>query len=73
MINTYNLFAVQVMQGKLPLQPIVHKKILSFVHNNYTESDLRSNRKGFQFHKDFEGKKEMDESINQMINLIIFP
>ena len=67
MINTYNLFAVPVMHGKLPLQPILHKKILSFVDNNYTESDLRSNRKGFQFHEDFEGKKEMDKSINQMM------
>jgi len=67
MINTYNLFAVPVIHGKLPLQPILHKKILSFVDNNYTESDLRSNRNGFQFHKNFEGKEEMDKAINQMM------
>ena len=47
MINTYNLFAVPVMHGKLPLQPIVHKKILSFVDNNpHSHPTLHSNFSG---------------------------
>jgi len=75
MINTYNLFAVTVMHGKLPLQPIIHKKILSFVDNNYTESDLFSIRNGFQLHENFEGKKEIEKILNKltlkMVNGII--
>jgi hypothetical protein len=67
MINTYNLFAVQLTQAKLFLPPVLHKKILSFIDKNYTEKDLVSCKKGFQFHKDFEGKKEMNELLNKFL------
>ena len=59
MINTYNLFAVQMSHCKLPLNIDTHKKIISFVENEYKEEDTISCRKGFQFHGDFNGKKEL--------------
>tara|TARA_R100001015_G_C4620434_1_gene177353 strand:- start:730 stop:1215 length:486 start_codon:yes stop_codon:yes gene_type:complete len=65
MINTYNLFTTQVTHGVLPLQPIVHKKILSYVEENYKEEDTVSCQKGFQFHKNFDGKKELDRMIQK--------
>ena len=67
MISTYNLFAVPLTHGKLPLQPLLHKQIISFVNDNYTEKDLVSCKKGFQFHENFEGKKEMDQILNKFL------
>ena len=67
MINTYNLFAVPLTHAKLHLQPILHKQILSFVDENYTEGDRISCSKGFQFHGDFKGKKELDEILNKFL------
>jgi len=60
MINTYNLFSVQMSHCKLPLDIDIHKKIISFVENEYREEDTVSCRRGFQFHGNFNGKKELD-------------
>ena len=67
MINTYNLFAVPLIHGKLIIQPFLHEKIISFIDNNYTEKDLISCVKGFQFHEDFKGKKEINKIINKFL------
>tara|TARA_R110002020_G_scaffold470052_1_gene695550 strand:- start:1278 stop:1802 length:525 start_codon:yes stop_codon:yes gene_type:complete len=66
-MNTYNIFAVPLSHGKLVLQPVLHKQVLSFVDNNYVEKKMRSCVKGFQFHKDFKGKKELNEEINKLL------
>jgi len=67
MINTYNLFAVQMSHCKLPLDIDTHKKIISFVENEYKEGDKISCRKGFQFHGDFNGKKELNLFLNKYL------
>ena len=64
MINVYNLFAVQMSHCKLPLPINLHKKIISFVENKYKEGDTISCVKGFQFHEDFDGKKELDSILD---------
>jgi hypothetical protein len=64
MINTYNLFAAPVVHTKMPISFDIHKKIISFVENNYTEDNLRSIVNGFQFHEDFDGKEELDNNLN---------
>ena len=64
MINTYNLFAAPVVHTKMPISFDIHKKIISFVENNYTEDNLRSIVSGFQFHEDFDGKEELDNNLN---------
>jgi len=66
MINTYSLFPVIVYQGKLPLQPFLHKKIISFVEKNYTEKNMYSIVNGVQIHEDFDGKKELDQLLNKL-------
>ena len=70
MINTYNLFAVQMTHCKLPLDTDIHKKIISFVENEYKEEDTFSCKKGFQFHEDFNGKKELDSFLNRYLRNI---
>jgi len=67
MINTYNLFAVQILHCKLPLDINTHKKIILFIENKYEENDTISCVKGFQFHKDFNGKKELDNLLNKYL------
>ena len=67
MINTYNLFAVQMTHCKLPLDIHIHKKIILFVENEYKEEDTVSCKKGFQFHGDFNGKKELDSFLDMFL------
>ena len=67
MINTYNLFAVKLTQSKAPLDLNTHIKIISFVENEYKEDNTISCRKGFQFHGDFNGKKEIDSFLNMYL------
>jgi hypothetical protein len=67
MINTYNLFAVKVTQAKAPLNLNTHRKIISFVEKEYKEEDNVSCRNGFQFHGDFDGKKEIDSFLNMFL------
>jgi len=67
MIHTYNLFAVQMSHCILPLDIDIHKKITSFVENEYKEENTVSCTKGFQFHGDFNGKKELDFFLNQYL------
>jgi len=64
MINTYNLFAVQMSHCQLPLNIDTHKKIISFIENKYEENNTVSCVKGFQFHGDFDEKKELDFFLN---------
>jgi len=68
MINTYHLFAVPVMHCKMPIEINLHKKIISFVEKNYKENDKISCVKGFQYHGDFEGKKELVKNLNTYLN-----
>ena len=55
-IKSYNLFAVQMTHCKLILDIDTHKKITSFVEDEYKESDKISCVKGFQFHQEFESE-----------------
>tara|TARA_Y100001938_G_scaffold26269_1_gene35262 strand:- start:442 stop:936 length:495 start_codon:yes stop_codon:yes gene_type:complete len=64
MIHTYNLFSINVFQGKIIVPVETHKKILNYVEKNYEEKDLVSCVDGFQYHGDFSGKKELNELIN---------
>ena len=71
MINTYNLFTVQVHHGKFLIPIELHKKIIFYVENNISISDICfSNVKGYQNHGDFEGKKEIDKLLNEYFNNI---
>jgi len=67
MINTYNLFPVTMTQSKAILDLNIHKKIISFAENKYEEKDTISCTKGFQFHGDFDGKKEIDSFLNMYL------
>ena len=67
MINTYNLFSVMVTHAKAVLDLNTHKKIISFVENEYEEKNTVSCTKGFQFHGDFDGKKEMNSFLNMFL------
>jgi hypothetical protein len=64
MINVYNLFAVPLTHCKAPIPINLHKKITSFVEDEYKESDTISCVKGFQFHKNFNGKKQLDNFLS---------
>ena len=75
MINTYNLFAVPVVHGKFVVPIDLHKKIIKYIDKNYNNSDnVFSCVKGFQTHKKFDGKKELNEALNiyLMLHLILF-
>ena len=64
MINVYNLFAVPMTHCTIPISIDLHKKIISFVKNEYKEDNTISCIKGFQFHENFEGKKELTNFLN---------
>jgi hypothetical protein len=70
MINNYDLFVTRISHGKLPLQPLLYKKILSFINENYKESQKHSCKKGFQFHGDFDGKEKLNNYLNSFLNNI---
>ena len=67
MIHTYNLFAVNVFQNKIIVPINTYKKILNFVEEKYEEKDTISCVNGFQYHENFNGKKELDKIINKHI------
>tara|TARA_R110000772_G_scaffold198876_1_gene309555 strand:- start:635 stop:1117 length:483 start_codon:yes stop_codon:yes gene_type:complete len=67
MIHTYNLFAVNVFQSKIIVPINTYKKILNFVEEKYEEKDTISCVNGFQYHENFNGKKELDKIINKHI------
>ena len=62
MINTYNLFAIPVFHGKLPVPVKIYNKILKYTDENCTDDKVKdtiSCVKGFQIHDEFDGKKEL--------------
>mgnify|MGYP003110917883 FL=1 len=67
MINSYNLFAVPMTHGRMPIPINIHKKVLKFVEENYKPEDNISCIKGFQYHDAFNGKKELDDFINNYL------
>jgi len=67
MINNYDLFVTRISHGKLPLQPLLHKKILSFIDKNYKKTETRSCIQGFQFHEDFDGKEKLNNYLNSFL------
>jgi len=69
MINTYHLFAVPVIQTKIVLQTPLLKKITDWCQKNNKKEDFISLRGGFQEHKNFDGKEELDEIINSFLRL----
>ena len=72
MINTYSLFALPVTHCKFPIPLSLHKKIILFVENNYNKKEnfiKRSCVKGFQFHDDFDGKKELVNNLNTFLSI----
>ena len=68
MLHTYNLFSVNVSHGKIIIPLNTHKKILNFVEKNYQEKDVFSCVDGFQYHGNFDGKKELDKLINSQMS-----
>tara|TARA_Y100000004_G_scaffold187894_1_gene241276 strand:+ start:599 stop:1087 length:489 start_codon:yes stop_codon:yes gene_type:complete len=64
MINVYNLFAVPMTHGTVPVPINIHKKIIKFVEDNYKSEDNISCVKGFQYHNNFDGKKELNNFID---------
>lgn len=71
MINTYHLFAVPVIQTKIVLQTPLLKKITDWCQKNNKTENYISVRGGFQEHKNFDGKEELDEIINSFLRLHI--
>lgn len=67
MTNIYDLFAVRVFHGKLIIPVNIHKKILKFVEENYEQKDNVSCVNGFQYHDNFNGKKELDKFLNKYL------
>lgn len=65
MFNTYSLFSVNIFQGKIIVPIDLHKKILNFIEEKYEQKDTISCVNGFQYHEDFNGKKELNEIINK--------
>jgi hypothetical protein len=65
MFNIHNLFSVTIYQGKILLPINIHKKILNFVEEKYEEKNTISCVNGFQYHKSFNGKKELNKIINK--------
>ena len=64
--NTYSLFSVNIFQGKIIVPVNLHKKILNLVEEKYEKTEYyRSCVNGFQFHENFDGKKELNEIINK--------
>jgi len=72
MINTYDLFATRVVHTKVPIPIDIHKKIISFVEDKYKEENTVSCIKGFQFHEDFNGKKELDHVLNAYLKNFLY-
>jgi len=72
MINTYNLFTVRVSHGKLPIPIDIYKKVLKFVEENYKTEDNISCVSGFQYHETFEGKKDLNQFINNYLNNVYY-
>jgi len=77
MINHYDLFAVRVTHVKLPIQYSLLKKITDYVDQNFEAKDgnYRSNVFGYQHHGDFDGKKELHETLDSFfaMNLNCYP
>jgi len=71
MLNHYDLFAIRITQTKFPLQIDLYKKITDFVDKNYVAKDgnKMSNWFGYQEHEDFDGKKELDEQLEQFFQM----
>jgi len=68
MINNYDLFVTRISHGKLPLQPLLHKEILSFIDKNYKKTKTYSCIQGFQFHEDFDGREKLNNYLNSFLN-----
>tara|TARA_R100001463_G_scaffold49309_3_gene99023 strand:- start:2635 stop:3123 length:489 start_codon:yes stop_codon:yes gene_type:complete len=75
MINTYSLFAAHITHCKIPIPVSLHKKFILFAENNYMEEQKMSCTKGFQFHGEFDGKKQiikhLDNFLKNNLNLKI--
>jgi len=64
MINTYHLFSVPVIETKIVLQNSLLNKIKNWCQKNNKKEDFISIRGGFQEHKNFDGKEELDDVLN---------
>jgi len=67
MLHTYDLFITRIVHGKLPISVELHNKIKLFIDNNYSEENKITCINGFQFHDDFDGKKELIEILNNYV------
>ena len=70
MLHTYSLFSVNVFHGKIIIPLETYKKILNFVEKNYEAKDVFSCVEGFQYHDNFNGKKELNKLINNHIAIM---
>jgi|TARA_E500000318_G_scaffold104524_1_gene110619 hypothetical protein len=66
MFNVYSLFSVNVFEGKIIVPINIHKKILNIIEEKYEKEGKRDSCvNGFQYHENFDGKKELNEIINK--------
>jgi len=70
MSNTYNLFAVRLFHGKIIVPVDIHKKILKYIEENYKEQNTISCVDGFQYHGNFNGKKELNKIIDNYVSSV---
>tara|TARA_R100001129_G_scaffold17248_1_gene11176 strand:- start:360 stop:854 length:495 start_codon:yes stop_codon:yes gene_type:complete len=69
MINTHYLFAVPVTETTIIIQTSLLNKITNWCEENKKNTDFISLRNGFQEHGNFDGKKELDEILNNFFRL----
>jgi len=69
-MHTYNLFTVNVFHGKIIVPINIHTKILKFIEENYEEQNTISCVDGFQYHYDFNGKKELNKIISSHVSSV---
>ena len=73
MLKTYHLFTKVLIHTKLPIFTGLHKKILNFVDKNYENEKVDKHCSiinGMQYHKDFDGKDELNMEINRQCLLL---
>lgn len=64
-MHVYSLFSVNIFQGKIIVPINIHKKILNFLEKNYEKKNTISCINGFQYHQDFNSKKELNKIIDK--------
>ena len=67
MINTHLLFATPVIETKIIIQHELLNKIIFFCKKHSLNKNIFSLKNGYQEHKNFDGKKELDKILNMFL------